>query len=158
MHILIVGAGAVGQVYARHLVGRTTLMPGVVEALDFLRMQGCAMAVVTNKLVDATETILGHFGLRDYFEVVIGDSTEPPLSLLARKPQPDMLLEALRRFGVTADEAVMVGDSGVDVRAAKAAGIRVVAVGGGYSAEPLESFGPDRLIESFADLPTVFKD
>ena len=146
------------EVYARHLVGRTTLMPGVVEALDFLRTQGCAMAVVTNKLVDATETILGHFGLRDYFAVVIGDSTEPPLSLLARKPQPDMLLEALRRFGVTADEAVMVGDSGVDVRAAKAAGIRVVAVGGGYSAEPLESFGPDWLIASFADLPTVFKD
>lgn len=146
------------EVYARHLVGKTTLMPGTLAALDFFRSRDCAMAVVTNKLVDATETILGHFGLSEYFDVVIGDSTEPPLSLLARKPQPDMLIEALRRMEVKVDDAVMVGDSGVDIRAAKAAGLRVIAVRGGYSAEPLESFGPDRLIASFADMPTVFKD
>jgi len=145
------------EVYARHLVGRTTLMPGVTAALDFLRTQDCAMAVVTNKLVDATETILGHFGLRDYFDVVIGDSTEPPLSLLARKPQPDMLLEAMRRLGAVAGETVMIGDSGVDVRSAKAAGVRAVAVRGGYSAEPLESFAPDVLLGTLSDLPASFK-
>jgi phosphoglycolate phosphatase len=145
------------EVYARHLVGKTTLMPGARTALEFFRDNGCAMAVVTNKPVDATETILGHFGLIDYFDVVIGDSTEPPLSLLARKPQPDMLHEALRRLSVTAADAVMVGDSGVDVRAGKAAGMRVVAVRGGYSSEPLESFAPDRLIASLAELPAIFK-
>lgn len=145
------------EVYARHLVGRTTLMPGVTAALDFLRTQGCAMAVVTNKLVDATETILGHFGLRDYFDAVIGDSTLPPLSLLARKPQPDMLFEAMRRLGATTDGTVMIGDSGVDVRSGRAAGVRVVAVRGGYSAEPLESFAPDVLLGSLADLPVSFK-
>jgi phosphoglycolate phosphatase len=145
------------EVYARHLVGKTTLMPGVKTALEFFRSQDCAMAVVTNKLVGATETILGHFGLSDYFDVVIGDSTAPPLSLLARKPQPDMLLEALRRLGVTADDAVMVGDSGVDVRAGRAAGMRVVGVRGGYSSEPLESFAPDRLVASLAEMPAIFK-
>jgi len=145
------------EVYARHLVGRTTLMPGVTAALDFLRTRGCTMAVVTNKLVDATETILRHFGLRGYFDVVIGDSTEPPLSLLARKPQPDMLLEAMRRLGTTADATVMIGDSGVDIRSARAAGVRAVAVRGGYSAEPLESFAPDALLGSLADIPVSFK-
>lgn len=126
-------------VYARHLTDRTTLMPAVTAALDFFHARGCAMAVVSNKLADAADTILRHFGLRDYFAVVVGDSSEPPMSLLARKPQPDMLLEALRQLGVPPDEAVMVGDSGVDIRAAKAAGMRAVAIRGGYSAEPLES-------------------
>ena len=144
------------EVYTRHLTGRTTLMPGVREGLEFLKSRGCALAVVTNKPVAATETILGHFDLSGYFSVVIGDSTEPPLSLLARKPQPDMLFEALRRLGVTADEAVMIGDSGVDVRAARAAGVRVIAVRGGYSVEPLESFAPDVLLASCADMPAAF--
>jgi phosphoglycolate phosphatase len=145
------------EVYARHLTGRTILMPGVQAALGFLRDRGCAMAVVTNKLADATETILEHFGLRGYFSTVVGDSTEPPLSLLARKPQPDMLLEAMRRLGVRARDTVMVGDSGVDIRAAKAAGVRVLAVRGGYSNEPLESFAPDVVLAGLADMPALFK-
>lgn len=149
--------GDMREVYGRHLTGRTTLMPGVQTALDYLGEGGCKLAVVTNKPVAATETILRHFGLAGYFGAVIGDSIEPPLSQLARKPQPDMLLEAMRRLGAAATETVMIGDSGVDVRAARAAGVRAVAIRGGYSNEPLESFAPDLLLPSLADLPVSFR-
>jgi phosphoglycolate phosphatase len=145
------------EVYPRHLVGKTTLMPGVKTALAFLRDSGCRLAVVTNKPVEATETILKHFRLRELFDEVIGDSNEPALAQLARKPQPDMLLEAMRRLGVTPAEVVMIGDSGVDVRAARAAGVTAIAIRGGYCADPLESFTPDLLLPTLADLPAVFK-
>jgi phosphoglycolate phosphatase len=147
---------AMTEIYARHLVGHTTLMPGVQDALQFFRAQGCAMAVVTNKLLTATETILEHFGIGDYFTVIIGDSNEPPMAALARKPQPDMLFEALRRLSVAPEHAVMIGDSGVDVRAAKAAGVAAIAVRGGYSSEPLESFSPDAVIDTMGAVPAYF--
>lgn len=147
---------AMTEIYVRHLVGHTTLMPGVEDALRFFRARGCAMAVVTNKLLTATETILRHFGLVDYFTVIIGDSSEPPMATLARKPQPDMLLEALRRLDVAPQLAVMIGDSGVDVRAARAAGVAAIAVRGGYSSEPLESFSPDVIIDTIGAVPAHF--
>jgi phosphoglycolate phosphatase len=148
---------AMMEIYPRHLTGRTTLMPGVRETLEFFRTRGCTMAVVTNKLLTATETILEHFGIAEYFAVLIGDSDEAPLAALARKPQPDMLLEALRRMGVPPREAVMIGDSGVDVRAAQAAGVPSIAVRGGYSSEPLESFGPGAVAASMGDVRAFFE-
>jgi phosphoglycolate phosphatase len=148
---------AMSEIYARHLIGHTTLMPAARETLEYLRARGCVMAVVTNKLLTATETILQHFGLAEFFTVVIGDSIEAPLAVLARKPQPDMLLEALRRLGVSPPQAVMIGDSGVDVSAAKAAGVASIAMRGGYSSEPLESFGPDAIIDGIGDIRRYFE-
>lgn len=147
---------AMEEIYGRHLVGCTTLKAGVRETLDFFRAQGCAMAVVTNKLLSATETILEHFGIADYFTVLVGDSNEQPMAALARKPQPDMLLEALRRLRVSPERAVMIGDSGVDMRAAKAAGVAAIAVRGGYSSEPLESFAPDAVLDGMGAVPGHF--
>jgi phosphoglycolate phosphatase len=147
---------AMAEIYSRHLVGHTLLMPGVREALEFFRSQGCAMAVVTNKLLTATETILQHFDIADYFAVLIGDSNSPPMAELARKPQPDMLFEALRQLKVEPAQAVMIGDSGVDVQAAKAAGVTAIAVRGGYSSEPLEGFAPDVILDRMGAVPAYF--
>ena len=147
---------AMEEIYGRHLVGRTTLMGGVRETLDYFRAEGCAMAVVTNKLLSATEIIVEHFGIADYFTALVGDSNEQPMAALAHKPQPDMLLEALRRLRVSPEHAVMIGDSGVDVRAARAAGVAAIAVRGGYSSEPLESFAPDAILDGMAAVPGHF--
>lgn len=140
------------EIYPRHLTGRTTLLPGVVECLDSLATAGCASAVVTNKMQSAAVTVLDHFGLSDRFTIILGDQTG--LANLAPKPEPDMLLYALSEIGVDPGDAVMVGDSGADMASARAAGVFSVAVRGGYCSGPVEDLGPDAVIDNlflFAD-------
>lgn len=139
------------EIYPRHLTGRTTLMPGAVATLDALAEAGSALALVTNKMQAATEIVLEHFGLTERFRVILGDQVGR--SELATKPAPDMLLFALAQLGIAPGEALMVGDSGADMQSSIAAGTFTVGVRGGYSDKPLESFGPDVVIDSLVQFP-----
>ena len=138
------------EIYPRHLTGRTTLMPGVREMAAFFVANGARLALVTNKPESAARTILSHFGLSDSFTVVIGDGDHQ----LARKPQPDMLLAALTRLGVAAADAIMVGDSAVDIAAARAARVRSVVVRCGYPAGALDA--ADILVTDPGAIPALF--
>src|SRR5690606_32717312 len=111
----------------------TVLMPGARQAVTQLKQAGWRLAVVTNKLESATVQIVDHFGFTPDFGAVVGDNGLP------LKPAPDMLLAALSRLGVSRRDAVMVGDSSADILSAKAAGIRVIAVRGGYSGVDLST-------------------
>jgi phosphoglycolate phosphatase len=74
-------------------------------------------------------------------------------SLPHKKPHPEPLQHCLQYFGVAAADALMVGDSRNDVDAAKAAGIRVVALPWGYNhGEPIEASHPDWLVDSLEKL------
>ena len=143
------------EIYPRHLTGRTTLLPGVVDCLDALVDAGCAVAVVTNKIQSAATTVLDHFAIADRFAIILGDQAGGDQVGLAPKPEPDMLLHTLSAVGVEPADAVMVGDSGADVAAARAAGVFSVAVRGGYCNGPLEELNPDVVIDSLLDFPTA---
>ncbi len=142
--------GRMREIYPRHLTGRTTLLPGVVECLDTLAAADCAVALVTNKLQSAAATVLDHFGLSDRFSIILGD--QEGLSDLAPKPEPDMLLHAISFVGVGPADALMVGDSEADMASARAAGVFSVAVRGGYCSEPIEDLEPDVVIDSLLGL------
>jgi phosphoglycolate phosphatase len=142
--------GRMLEIYPRHLTGRTTLLPGVVECLDTLAAADCAVALVTNKLQSAAATVLDHFGLSDRFSIILGD--QEGLSDLAPKPEPDMLLHAISFVGVGPADALMVGDSEADMASARAAGVFSVAVRGGYCSEPIEDLEPDVVIDSLLGL------
>lgn len=105
------------------------------------------MALVTNKLLTATETIVDHFAWRPYFGAIIGDGAG-----LALKPAPDMLLAACERLGVSPREAAMVGDSAADIDSARRAGIFSIVVRGGYVTEPVETFGADVVLDDLNGL------
>ena len=138
------------EIYPRHLTGGTTLMPGVREMAEFFVANGARLGLVTNKPQAAAQTVLDHFGLADSFSVVIGDADHK----LARKPQPDMLLAALGRLGVAAVEAIMVGDSTVDIAAARAARVRSVVVRCGYANGKLDA--ADALVANPGEIPALF--
>jgi phosphoglycolate phosphatase len=135
-------------IYLRHLTGRTRLMPGAYEAVAELHRAGIAMAVVTNKPERAAREVLQHFGLLERLGVVVGGD-----AVLRRKPAPDGLSMALERLGHRPGDAVMVGDSGTDVTAARAAGMPVVLVRGGYTRVPLQELGADLICDSLHELP-----
>src|SRR4051812_24491705 len=78
------------EIYARHLTGVTTLLPGAAAMLAGLREQGTQLGLVTNKPQRFIETILDHFRLAGDFDAVIGsDAGVKP------KPAPDMLFAAM---------------------------------------------------------------
>jgi pyrophosphatase PpaX len=125
----------------------------VVEVLPRLRSQGRRLGIVTAKRRVTVGLAFDRLpGLEENFDVLIGaEDTE------RHKPDPDPLLEALRRLDATPADAAYVGDSPFDVQAAKAAGVYAVAVawGGIHSAEVLRREGPDAFVEHAEELLDV---
>jgi phosphoglycolate phosphatase len=142
--------GEMVAVYSARLTKLTTLLPGAGDAVAALAANGLRLAVVTNKPRDAAVAILAHFGLAEPMGVIVGGDSGLP-----RKPHPDMLRFAIDALGVAASDAVMVGDGAADINAAKAAGIRAIAVRGGYAHSPVDALGADLVIGSLAGLPAA---
>lgn len=140
------------DIYANHLTEFTRLMPAARETLEGLHAEGLKLAVATNKPQRAAEAVLDHFGLFPYLGAVVGGDAG-----VAKKPAPDILLAALERLGIEPWDAVMVGDSISDVTSARAAGMTVVIVRGGYTPVPAEELGADRVLETLEELPEAFE-
>ena len=134
--------------YARHLFERSRLYPGVLDGLIALGTRGIALCVVTNKASAFTRPLLRAAGLLDMFQLVLcADRPEQ------RKPSPHLLIAARTGLEVGADELVYVGDSRIDVAAARAAGCPVARVEYGYDA--VAGDDADYSIGSIADLVTL---
>ena len=71
------------------------------------------------------------------------------------KPNPEILWGTIKRAGGDPKLAVMIGDSGTDIRTARAASVPVIAVDFGYTEAPIETLHPDQVISSYADLPSA---
>lgn len=112
--------------YLLHSMDTTRPYDGIIETLAALKQAGKRMAIVSNKHYDATEQLCRHF-FGEYIDVAIGESDS-----IRRKPAPDTVLEALRRLGTTADGAVYVGDSDVDILTARNSGIPCISVLWGF--------------------------
>ncbi|MEW6001955.1 MAG: HAD-IA family hydrolase [Nitrospirota bacterium] len=116
--------------YSEHLTDYTTLFPGVRETLAILNEQ--KKAVISNKREHLSKKVLEQLGIGQYFDVVLGsDSVEE------RKPSPAPVRKVLEISGTIPEEAVMVGDSDLDIEAGKRAGVRTVGVAYGY--RPIEA-------------------
>ncbi len=112
------------EVNGRHSV----LYPGVNEGLLALRSMQLPLACVTNKSGRFTVPLLEQLGIARFFDQVIAGDTLPQ-----KKPDPAQLLHACRSFGIAPREMLMIGDSGNDALAARAAGCPVFCVTYGYN-------------------------
>ncbi len=137
-------------IYGPRATDMTTLNAGASDALRRLADTGRRLGVVTNKPRAETDEILRHFGVLDRMAIVVGGDAGP-----RRKPAPDLLLFAARELGLDPGDMVFVGDSENDVRAAKAAGIPVIALRGGYTALGADALGADLVVDRLDDIPPV---
>ena len=112
--------------YVHHCQERTCLYEGIPEMLRALRQEGFRLAIVSNKLQAGVSELYEQY-FRDTVEVAIGERPG-----LARKPAPDMVLLALRELGVSAEEAVYIGDSDVDLQTALNSGLPCISVLWGF--------------------------
>lgn len=136
------------DLYSRHGRERSRVYPGVHEGLAALRAHGALFACITNKPHGPAVELLAHFGLFDFFELVIGGDSLP-----RRKPDPLPLLHACSELGVTVKESLFTGDSTNDVQAARSAGMRVACVSYGYNhGRDISEAVPDAIIDSLAAL------
>jgi phosphoglycolate phosphatase len=132
--------------YRARLLDTTHLYPGVREALDGLA--GRSLAVLTNKPGDLSRAVLSGLHVADRFVRIWGGGDVP-----ARKPDPAGLLKLMRELDAGPAETALVGDSSVDVRTARAAGVRMVGVSYGLAPASLAAEPPDVLIDDLRRLP-----
>ena len=136
--------------YEANISVHTRPFPGAIEALDALAARGVRLGVMTNKIERFARTVPGDLGLLDRFAAVVGGDT-----VGVSKPDPAPILAMVERCG--GGRAAFVGDSVYDMRAAKAAGLPVVACSFGFFNGPVEALGGDAVIDGFDALPSVLE-
>ncbi len=139
--------------YRAHMLDHTLTYPGVREGLEQLAGRGLPMAVLTNKPMRFSREILEGLGICRYFRYVYGGN-----SFQKKKPDPMGVQILLRDFGVAPKEAMLVGDSEIDVLTARNAGTWACGVTYGLGSERLADCSPDLLVDSLTDLPNHLGD
>jgi phosphoglycolate phosphatase len=136
------------ELYAENTSQRSCLYPGVREGLDYLKAAGYRLGCVTNKAEQFTLPLLRDLGIHDDFEIIIAGDTLPK-----KKPDPLPLLHAAEQLGVAPVDALMLGDSQSDVKAARAAGFQIVCMSYGYNhGEDIHNYNPDAVIDSMTEI------
>ncbi len=134
--------------YPAHSEIRTRPYDGVPDLLRRLRERGIRTAVVSNKMDRAVARLCRTY-FDGLFDAAIGEN-EP---FIRRKPAPDMTEKALALLGVTAEEAIYVGDSEIDIETARNAGLALAAVAWGFrTKEFLAARGAESAAENAEEL------
>ena len=134
--------------YRANIARDSKPFPRVPETLDRLALAGAGLGVCTNKAHDLTELLLSELSLSRHFPAVVGGGRTP-----YSKPDPRHVFEVVKALNSNRHRAVFVGDSAVDVQAARAAEIPVIAMSYGYTPVPAAELGADAVLDDFAQLP-----
>lgn len=138
--------------YDMHCNDKTKPYEGIMDLIDTLLKQGIYLAVVSNKVDSAVQTLRQRYFPQ--IAVAVGDREG-----LQRKPAPDSMFEAMAAFGAERGETLYVGDSEVDIETAKNAGVVCVSVLWGFrDRECLEKNGAQIFIEKPLELLELIKN
>lgn len=139
------------QHYMQHNLDTTRPYDGVMQLLDELHRRGKRVAVVSNKFYAATQELCRHFFGEELVPVAIGERED-----IRKKPAPDTVIEALRQLGASADGAVYIGDSDVDIATAHNSDMPCISVLWGFrSKEFLLEHGATTFVEHPMDILNV---
>jgi phosphoglycolate phosphatase len=133
--------------YQANIAVESQPFPGMVAALDRAQTSGHILAVCTNKREVLARQLLESLGLANRFAAIAGRDT-----FKIYKPDPGHLLQTIAQASGLPGQAIMIGDSNVDIATAKAASIPVIAVSFGYCEPPVAHYAPDFIIHHFDDL------
>ena len=136
--------------YRAHMLDRTVLYPGVRETLD--RLQDFRLAVLTNKPVHFSCSMLVGLGIYRYFSAVYGGN-----SFENKKPNPVGIHQILADTNGNREKTWMIGDSSVDVLTGRNAGVRTCGVTYGYAADTFLETPPDFTIHRFSELEPIVR-
>lgn len=134
--------------------GNVRFLPGARSLLKYLKKNGYGLGIVTNRPERFTGIILEGLDMKGHFDMVLcADRTRCP------KPDPGMLLMALRRKKLTPAQALFVGDMDIDIKTGQNAGVRTIAVAtGSCSLKELKTLQPYRIISKIAKIKITMKE
>ena len=131
--------------------------PGIEELLNLLQQHHFQLAVASNKYQEATAKLIGQYFPAIHFTAVFGQRDNVPT-----KPDPQVVNEIIQMAGVSKEEVVYIGDSGVDMQTGLNAEVTTIGACWGFRPKSeLEEFHPDLLAEKpedinrFLQLPTA---
>ena len=137
------------ELYKNNNSQRSKVYDGVLDGLKWMQNNGYRIGCVTNKAESFTVPLLKSKGLFDLFEVIVSGDT-----CAEKKPHPMPLLHAAKLMGVSPSNALMLGDSKSDVKAARAANFNIFCMTYGYNhGEDIANYNPDVIMDSFMELP-----
>jgi len=137
--------------YEEHKMDTTRAYPGVAEALE--ELAELPMAILTNKPARISVRILGELGLKRYFRAIYGGN-----SFETKKPDPLGANTILREFGAAAQEALLIGDSEVDVQTARNAGTLAATVNYGFGVHDRAAHPADIYLDRLTDLVSLLAE
>jgi phosphoglycolate phosphatase len=140
--------------YREHKLDHTKVYAGIREMLEAVRGAGGSgrkLAVLSNKPVVPSRAIVEALGLGGFFAQVYGGN-----SFATKKPDPEGARKLLEELGARPEEAVMVGDSHVDIRTGANAGMFTVGVMYGFAPHTLEECAPDVMIDAPGEIGELF--
>jgi HAD superfamily hydrolase (TIGR01549 family) len=136
--------------YENHLLDATVLYPNAREALEYFG--GKRRALVSNKVQRLALAVLRGLGIEHCFDIVLGGD-----NALHKKPDPALLRQALARFELPAERALMIGDGDTDIQAGKRAGVLTCAVTYGLGQkDDLMAANPDFVIHHLSEISRYF--
>lgn len=136
--------------YGAALSNETVLYPGVREAVAELSEAGYGLGICTNKPEGLAEALMKDLDFRTPFAALLGADTLP-----VRKPNPEHLIETVRRIGCDPARTCLIGDTDTDRNTAKAAGVPSVLVTFGPLGEGVRDLNPEAVLSDYADLSSV---
>ena len=141
--------------YREHKLDHTTVYPGIADALSTIQRSSNGtprkLAVLSNKPVRPSRAIVEALGLGRFFSQVYGGN-----SFATKKPDPEGARKLLEESGVRPEQAAIVGDSHVDVRTGRNAGLWTIGVTYGFATHTLAEEPPDVLVETPHEVGAVF--
>ncbi|WP_299380772.1 HAD-IA family hydrolase [uncultured Kiloniella sp.] len=135
------------EIYSDNLIVETHLYDNCRTVLESLKAQGWKLLICTNKPIAPTIEIMNEFNLHNIFDKAVGGD-----SYSVKKPDPAHVLNLLNESGVSAAQAIMIGDGVNDVLVAKNAGIPSILFTHGYGTEAAKAQNPDVIIDAFSEL------
>ncbi len=134
--------------YMQHNLDTTKPYDGIMDLLNELHRRGKKVAVVSNKFYAATQELCKHFFGSTLVPVAIGERED-----IRKKPAPDTVIEAMKQLGVTAEGAVYIGDSDVDIETARNSRMPCISVLWGFrDKEFLLEHGAKTLVDKPMDI------
>jgi len=139
--------------YRMHIAAESRPFPGVEETLTALQADGARMGVLSNKPQELTSLLIPAIGFTRFFRAIHGAGR-----LEVVKPSARVFHHVIEEMGGEGSGMVMIGDSATDVATARAAGCPSIVLTYGYSSEPVETLGADRITDDFRQIPRLVKE
>ncbi len=130
--------------YFENIDSHTVIYPDIMWLLEELQKRDIKVAIASNKFQDGVRKLAASFFSKIHFEAILGQRPNVPL-----KPDPQIVNDIIQLTSYTPEQILYVGDSGIDMETAKAAGVESIGVTWGFrSREELIESGADHIVDS----------